>query len=53
MTNKVLNIIIAILAVFIVVYFSIRVVYWGLEINKADEDMHRTDPTSTTYYMDR
>ncbi len=40
MTKKILNIIITILVVFIVVYFSIKMVYDGLLMDKADKDMN-------------
>ena len=53
MTNKVLNIIIAILTAFIVVYFAIRIVYWSLEIDKADEEYNRGNNASITYTIDR
>ena len=54
MTNKVLNILIAILASFIVVYFSVKIVYDGLVIQKADREEEQSRPSvSITYVMDR
>ena len=53
MTNKFLNIIIAVLAIFVVVYFSVKIVYDGLLIEKADQDMDSDPIGAITYVMDR
>ena len=53
MTNKVLNIIIAVLAVFIAVFFSMRMVYWGVEINEQDKEMNKTNPAAITYTIEK
>lgn len=50
MTNKFLNIMIIILSVFIVTYFAMRIVYWGLEIDKQDKEFEESNPTAVISY---
>ena len=51
MTNKFLNILLIVLTAFIIVYFPIRVVYWGLEINKADSELPPISSAAIEYVI--
>lgn len=53
MTKKVLNIIIGILVAIIIVYLSIKIALWGLEIEQADDKYNNSlnNKTAVTYVL--